>query len=137
MSTTHPHAKSVVGKTFEIKFDLYVRGKNADDETWTAHTTKAEHIVEATCMEGKHLCTYFPVGYVPFINFDMYDVAVKIHPSKNLDELEATSIDFHIAYLDEQFTMDQLRMRVIFSVISAIVLIMFASKTLCKIKPED
>jgi len=67
----------------------------------------------------------------------MYDVAIKIHPSEQLDKLEATSIDFHIAYFDEEFTMDQLRMRVILSTISAIALIWFTAKTLCKIKPED
>ena len=137
VSTSHPNAQTIVGKEFEIRYDLYVRGKNAEDEEWTFHTPKSEQTAMADCRAGHNLCTYFPVGYVPFIKFDMYDIAIIIQPSETLNTLEATSIDFHVAYFDIEFTHQQLRMRACFTAISAIAFVCFAAKTLCRIKPED
>ena len=104
VSTTHPNAATLHGREFELRYDLYVRGKNTDDEEWTFHTPPSEQAVMADCSAGHNLCTYFPVGYVPFIKFDMYDIAVVIRPSETLAALEATSIDFHVAYFDPKFT---------------------------------
>ena len=137
MSSNHQFGEALVGEKFELRYDLYVRGKNADDEEWTFHTPRSEQVVQADCRGGQDLCTYFPVGYVPFIKFDMYDVSVVIQPSDTLDSLQATSIDFHIAYLSEKFTGQQLRTRAIFAAISAIAFLAFATKTLCRIKPQD
>lgn len=104
VTTSHPHAKSLHGKVFEIDYDLFIRGKNEEDQEWTLHTPKSTQSVKAECREGHHLCTYFPVGYVPFLKLDTYDVAILIKPTDTLNHLEATSIDFHIAYFNPEFT---------------------------------
>lgn len=44
------------------------------------------------------------VGYVPTIEYDMYDVGIEMEPSFELDQLTDTHINFHIAYFNPQFT---------------------------------
>ena len=56
------------------------------------------------CKQEHELCNYFPVGYVPVLEYDMYDVGVQIEPSYELDQLTDTHINFHIAYFNPKFT---------------------------------
>ena len=137
VTSDNPSAESILDKQFEIKFDIYVRGKNSETESWTTHTPRAEVTLKAVCNKDDHLCTYFPAGFIPFIKYEMYDVAIVVHPTETLDSLAATSIDFHIAYFNEEFTQEQLIMRTVFSTLSALFLVVFAGKTLCRIKNED
>ena len=56
-----------------------MRGKNFEDETWTALEDDAftlMNTVHIECKREGELCNYFPVGYVPALDYDMYDVAV-------------------------------------------------------------
>ena len=101
VTTDNPNAESILDKEIEIKFDIHVRGKNKGVEEWTSHTPRHEVSLKAVCSKDDHLCTYFPAGFVPFIQYTMYDVAIVIHPTETLDSLAATSLDFHIAYFNE------------------------------------
>ena len=127
MTTDNPNAEGILDQEIEIKFDIHVRGKNKGTEEWTSHTPRHEVSLKAVCNKDDHLCTYFPAGFVPFIQYTMYDVAIVIHPTETLDSLAATSLDFHIAYFNEQFTKEQLIMRTIFSSLSALVFVIFAA----------
>ena len=64
------------------------------------HMEVSENTVKSKCVEGHDLCTYFPVGFVPYIKFDMYDVMIEIKPSATLASLTTIDIDFHIAYFN-------------------------------------
>lgn len=90
---------------------------------------------EFKCEGASELCTYFPVGVIPDINYEMYDVAVMVVPSAELNALTATSIDFHIAYMNPEFTEYQMVFRTIFTIISLVVMCMYISKICCRI-PE-
>ena len=62
--------------------------------------------MEVECRKGFDLCTYFPVGFVPFIQHEMYDVMIEVPPlvGDALDELNWVHVDFHVAYFSEAYT---------------------------------
>ena len=105
VSTSHPNAQTIVGKEFEIKYDLYVRGKNAEDEEWTFHTPKSEQTAMADCRAGHNLCTYFPVGYVSFIKFDMYNNAKISYPASHPHIKNEVSLvsPYIVSYMEPQW----------------------------------
>ena len=49
VTTDNPNAESILDKQFEIKFDIYVRGKNKFTEEWTSHTPRSEVTLKAVC----------------------------------------------------------------------------------------
>ena len=57
-------------------------------------------------MKEYDLCTYFPVGFVPFIQYDMYDVMIEIPPmnGQTYDLMKWVHVDFHVAYFTEAYT---------------------------------
>ena len=100
---TSEDLKDVIGKEFEVNYKMYTRGKNLDEFEWSYLET-ATNVVKTTCKEGRDICTYFPVGFIPFIEFEMYDVGIELLPSESLSALHQVHVDFHIAYFNPAFT---------------------------------
>ena len=88
------------------------------------------------CEGADELCTYFPVGYVPELHYEMYDVAVQIKPSEQLAKLENTSVNFHIAWVNPEYTSFQLGFRIFFTIASLIIFCLYCSKILFRIPPQ-
>ena len=66
----------------------------------------------------------------------MYDVAIIIKPGSELSKVENTSINFHMAYINPEFTMYQLYFRIVFTAISLLFLCYYCTKVLCRV-PKD
>ena len=58
--------KESTNKEITLKYSLHVRAKNNDEEEWHYYNP-AYNTVEVYCKKGYDICTYFPVGFVPFI----------------------------------------------------------------------
>ena len=78
-----PDAKDMLNKEFVIRYNLSIRGKDADKEEWN-YFENSDNTVRTKCSKVHDICAYFPVGFVPFLEFDMYDVMVEIQPSNGL-----------------------------------------------------
>lgn len=102
---TSPTDEDFEGGELKLKYQMRMRGKNTDDEIWTDLNPDAEfHRVKFECDGANELCTYFPVGFLPEIEYDMYDVAVVVEKKKDLKTLENTYVNFHIAWVNPDFT---------------------------------
>ena len=118
----------------EMKFSMKIRGKNADDEVWEILNPDAPfQDVRFFCDGASELCTYFPVGYVPELKYQMYDVAIEVLPDSKLAVREHTSINFHIAWVNSQYTIFQLAFRGVFTICSLIILCLYMTKILCRV----
>ena len=77
---TSPLNEDYDGGWLRIDHYMHIRGKNRDDEEWNYlndDTDEPEFTrVRFTCDGLSELCTYFPVGYVAQLDYEMYDVAV-------------------------------------------------------------
>ena len=124
-----PRRDPMLDKEFEVGYALYVRAKDSDSEQWT-YMQQSNNVVKGKCIDEHHICTYFPVGFVPFIEHDMYDVAVEILPSDSLDADQSLNIDFHIAYFNERFTTEQLILKVVFTYLTLGVFLALSGKLL-------
>ena len=123
--------KDMLGKEFRVSYSLHVRGKKADAEEW--HYFEASHNTVVTQCDGSYdLCTYFPVGFVAFLDFDMYDVMIEIPPLNDdmLDKLNWVNVDFHLAYLSPEYTYQQLFLKLVFVVIAALACVVYFIKLL-------
>ena len=77
-------------KPFEVRWNFNSRSKKSKWEGWLYSTddkTFNTGSVTAHCRDDQFLCTYFPVGYIPFIENDMYDVAIEILNPEELREI--------------------------------------------------
>lgn len=77
------------------------------------------------------------IGQVEKLDFEMYDVAVKILNANQISEDTAAAIQFRIVYISEDYTLMQITMRLTFCVISCIVYMSYATKLLCRIPDEE
>ena len=127
VATDESNQSELLGQEFEFTYEIHVRGKASDEEEWY-YMNSSTNTVKTKCKEGHDLCTYFPVGFVPFIEYDMYDVMIVISPSEILESLTSIDIDFHIAYLHPKFTKQQLILRLTFTFLTAIIFFFFAFK---------
>jgi hypothetical protein len=59
----------------KVDYTLTVRGKNLDEQEWH-YQDPSTNTVETRCKKDYSICTIFPVGFVPFIEKDMYDVMI-------------------------------------------------------------
>lgn len=82
-----------------------MRAKDTNMENWS-YLSEDEPFQEHTfaCNGPEALCTYFPVGYVPELHYDMYDVAILVKPSDALAKMEHVSINFHMAWVNPEYT---------------------------------
>ena len=63
----------------------------------------------------------------------MYDVAILVKPSAEMNKLERTSVNFHIAYVNPDFTAYQIFFRAVFTLASLLVMCLYATKVLCRV----
>ena len=75
MSSTVAREQDFYGKDFKIRYSLNVRAKDSDEEEWHYYQGSS-NVVETNCAEGHDLCAYFPVGFVPWLKYEMYDVMI-------------------------------------------------------------
>ena len=73
------------------------------------------------------------MGFLPLIEYDMYDVAILVRPSDQLQQMERTSVNFHIAYVNPAYTKYQMAFRTVFTIISLLVLCLYCTKILCRV----
>ena len=104
-----------------------MRGKDYDSFEWT-YLEKAENTVVTECENDDDICTYFPVGFVPFIKFNMYDVAIEILPSDSLSAFKEARVDFHIAYFNPNYTFDQLMLKMLFSSMTFMIIALYSAR---------
>jgi len=122
------------GELLHMEFSMQMRAKNADDEIWNyLNPDEPFQDISFTCDGASELCTYFPVGYIPEINYEMYDVAVQVKPNDQLVGLEQTSVNFHIAWVSPEFTAYQLGFRTFFTIASLLILCFYCTKILCRV----
>ena len=104
-----------------------MRGKDHDSQIWDNMQT-ASNSIQTKCVEGYDLCTYFPVAYIPYITYDMYDVMIEIHPSQTLLRMSSIDIDFHIAYFNPEHTNQQIALKITFTMVSILAFLIFMFK---------
>ena len=92
--------------------------------------------IETKCTEGHDLCAYFPVAYVPYMEYDMYDVGIELKLDEEFTEASSVHVDFHIAYFNPAYTKQQLYLKVAFSIISGLVAIIYCCKFICVIAAD-
>lgn len=93
------------GGLLHIEYSMQMRAKNSDDEEWNYLNPEEpfkKH--DFACDGADELCSYWPVGYVAELNYEMYDVAIQLKPSAELAKLEKTSINFHMAWVNPAYT---------------------------------
>jgi len=117
-----------------VNYSLQMRGKMSDDEEWNDLSPGGLiNEVEVTCDPAYKLCSYFPVGYLTHLQYDMYDVAVTIENQEDLVFLEDTHINFHMAYFNPEYTFYQLKVRLFFVLTSVLVLLYYFTKLACRV----
>ena len=62
----------------------------------------------------------------------MYDIAIELL-STDSTEVQKTDINFRILYIDGDYTWNQCLVRATFVVLSAIVMIAYSTKVLCRV----
>lgn len=74
-----------------------------DQQVWNFLNPDAEYQrIEFDCDDTSELCTYFTVGFMPELDYEMYDIAVQVKIGEA--GIGAASINFHVAYVDPSFT---------------------------------
>ena len=117
---------------------MEARGYNEESE-WVYindHENLMDNIVTVQCQDGVHLCAYFPVGYIPFLKYEKYDVLVSVDNHVDLRFMQDTELEFHAGYFSKDFLNYQLVFRTIFTLISVIVLLVYATGILCRVPPQ-
>ena len=80
-----------------------MRSKNSDEQNWK-YLKSSTNTVKTECVKNYDICTYFPVGFVPFIEKDMYDIMIEISDSTSAGLSEEMILDFHVAYVTLAYT---------------------------------
>ena len=80
-----------------------MRSKNSYEQDWK-YLDPSTNTVKTECAKNYDICTYFPVGFVPFIEKDMYDIMIEIPDSTSAGISEEMILDFHVAYVTLAYT---------------------------------
>ena len=57
------------------------------------------------CDSEHSICAWFQVGFLPTLQYEMYDVAIELPPNDAQKEgLQATDVNFRILYVSEEYT---------------------------------
>ena len=76
------------GSDLEIKYNMQMRAKNMHEELWTYLNPQEEYYsIKFDCDGASELCTYFPVGFLPELDYEMYDVAIEVAPNDQLRKM--------------------------------------------------
>jgi len=117
-----------------IEISMQMRGKNSKDEYWNYLNEDEPYQTHTfNCDGADELCTYWPVGFLPIIEYDMYDVAILVKPNAQMTELERTSVNFHIAYVNPAFTSYQIGFRTFFTLASMVIFCFYSNRLLCRV----
>ena len=118
-----------------MQYSMQMRAKNSDEEEWT-YLNKDEpfqsYSFKCDQLETE-LCTYFPVGFEPQLDFEMYDVSVEVLPDENLKSTDDISINFHVAYVARKYTLFQMHLRSLSAIISMPIMCMYITKLCCRV----
>ena len=113
---------------------MQMRAKDSLDEEWQyLNPDEPYQTIKFYCDGANELCSYFRVGSIPELKYEMYDVAVQVKPNDELMALKNTSINFHIAYVNKTYTVFQLGFRTVFTISSLLVLCFYCTKVLCRV----
>lgn len=103
-----------------IKFDLeYTIKIRAGFEWQSVHeSTETISVVCRPTGRGDVPCERFRVGFVPMIEYEMYDVAIHIKNAPAIPQKWLTQISFNIAYVNTEYTVAQIAMRIVYALIA-------------------
>ena len=101
LNEEYPH--NLLNEEFKIKYQVNIRAKNQNDTAWV-YMEETANTLETKCTEGHDLCAYFPVAYVPYMEYDMYDVGIELKLDEEFTEASSVHVDFHIAYFNPAYT---------------------------------
>lgn len=83
---------------FELEYKMLIRAKMMEDENWI-YLNEFESFTtqKVTCDGESDLCgRAFSTGYLPELEYEMYDVAIEVKHEMKLDNLKHVSINFHM-----------------------------------------
>ena len=126
------------GRT-HFRYSMQVRGKNSDQEMWYYYNEDEpyrRHRFRCDKDKDDQPCSYWRVGTVPIIEYEMYDIAIIVEPSDEMAELDETSLNFHIAYVNPDFTAYQIFFRATFAMASLLILCLYSTKVLCRLSAK-
>ena len=113
---------------------MLMRGRNNDAEQWNLlNPDEPFETHHFNCDGTNELCTYWPIGYLPVLEYSMYDVAIAFEPSAELRKLKNIEFDFQVAYFNPVFTNHQMALRLVFTIASLLILCVYCTKVLCRI----
>ena len=88
----------MIETAFEFNYRVTIRAKKTADEEWN-HWPSLDGNTSVTCEDGKDFCSWFLVSKIEQLEYNMYDVAIEILDSPDLNLLEHIPINFRIAYV--------------------------------------
>ena len=101
LNEEYPH--NLLNEEFKIKYQVNIRAKNQGQHDWV-YMEETTNTIETKCVEGHDLCAYWPVAYVPYMEYEMYDVGIELKLDEEFAEASGVHIDFHIAYFNPAYT---------------------------------
>ena len=101
LNEEYPH--NLLNEEFKIKYEVNIRAKNHGQHDWV-YMEETTNTIETKCVEGHDLCAYWPVAYVPYMEYEMYDVGIELKLDEEFTEASGVHIDFHIAYFNPAYT---------------------------------
>ena len=109
------------GQSGSLEYEFHLRG----GMSWKT-IDSFDASVDLKCRKARG-CESFLAAKVEPLTEEMYDIAihVKSEPIKDLE--------FHISFVDSDYTQSQIFTRAIYCAISLVVFMMFATKILCRI----
>lgn len=119
----------------KFNYTISIRGKDSDTEEWTMLPAN-EETKEVLCMPDNFVCSWFLVAWLNYLEFDTYDVAIELLAPESEDAfnaLEANELSFHIVYIDESYSEEQIVFRFVFIVLSAFAMISYNTKVFCRV----
>jgi hypothetical protein len=79
--------------------NVAVRGKNNNEQDWTMILRGKRYSFNIKCKAGEYECEDVELFTIPFLRYDMYDVAVDIsNPPTRLIQ-DSSSVDFFVSFI--------------------------------------
>lgn len=73
----------------------------------------------------------FMAGYVPYLEYDMYDVAIHVKNGDQIDNIE--NLDFKLVYVGKEYTMVQISLRLTYCLLACVVFMCYLTKLICRV----
>lgn len=118
---------------FPLEYSIKIR---AGFEWESIHeSTETINVVCRPTGDGEVPCERFRVGFVPTLQYEMYDVAIHIKNAPAINPKVITQISFNIAYVNSEYTVAQIAMRIVYALVAFAVMLVVQTKFMCRI-PE-